>query len=501
MEMSIALPPAGSTTAPMYEQIADQIANQIKSQVLAAGTKLPPERQLAERCGVSRTTAINAYRRLEEMGLVRTRVGSGTYVAEGAGEATAQPMPWHQLLVPAWQSPVSGIIRDLVAMDMPADSVSMATGMPDPKLYPWAVFQAFLAEGSLAMTDLGHIATEGYGPLREALAARHTAAGLAAAAENISVMAGSQQGLYLLAKVFLNPGDYVVVESPTYIGALQIFQAAGARLLTLPASGPLQLDLLEDYLIRYRPKLLYALPTFQNPSGRVMPAAERQALLAVAARHRLAVIEDDPYGDLYYDQAPPPPLKALDKHGGVIYLRTFSKSVFPGLRVGWVVAPEPVVNRLSLEKQYVDLHANNLAQWLLYRFLSSGRFDEHLARVRHEYRLRRDAAAQALRRYAGARLGYEVPSGGFYFWCRLTGNRVTTRSLLTEAGRLGVSVVPGDAFYAGQEGEKEFRLCFTTNDAAMLQEGVKRLVRAIDLAEKSGGPGGRRPLEPLPPII
>ncbi len=500
MEVSIALPPGGTTTAPMYEQIAAQIAAQIKSQVLAAGTKLPPERQLAEQCGVSRTTAINAYRRLEEMGLVRTRVGSGTYVAEGAGETAAPPMPWHQLLVPAWQSPVSGIIRDLVAMDMPADAVSMATGMPDPKLYPWADFQEFLAQGDLAMSDLGHIATEGYGPLREALAARHSAAGVAAKAENVSVMAGSQQGLYLLAKAFLNPGDYVVVESPTYLGALQIFQAAGARLLTLPAAGPLQLDLLEDYLIRYRPKLMYVLPTFQNPSGRVMPAAEREALLALAARHRLAVIEDDPYGDLYYDREPPPPLKALDKHGGVIYLRTFSKIVFPGLRVGWVVAPEPVVNRLSQEKQYVDLHANNIAQWLLYKFIASGRFDEHLARVRREYRPRRDATAQALRRWAGSRLSWVVPEGGFYFWCRLTGARVTTRSLLAEAGRQGVSVVPGDAFYPGTEGDKEFRLCFTTNDEATLQEGVKRLVKAIDLAEKSGGPEGRSGI-PLKPII
>jgi len=493
--------PGPGTKLPMYEQIAGQIAALIKSQALGPGTKLPPERQLAELCGVSRTTAINAYRRLEEMGLVRTKVGSGTYVAEGAGETATPPMPWHQLLVPAWQSPVSGIIRELVAMDMPAGGVSMATGMPDPKLYPWSAFREFLAQGALAMSDLGHIATEGYGPLREALAARHAAAGVAATAGNVSVMAGSQQGLYLLAKIFLNPGDYVIVESPTYIGALQIFQAAGARLLTLPATGPLRLDLLEDYLIRYRPKLMYVLPTFQNPSGRVMPLAERQDLLALAARHRLAVIEDDPYSDLYYDREPPPPLKALDRHGGVIYLRTFSKTVFPGLRIGWVVAPEPVVHRLSQEKQYVDLHANNIAQWLLYRFVASGRLDEHLALVRGEYRLRRDAAAQALRRWAGDRLKYAVPEGGFYFWCRLTSPGVPTRSLLPEAGRQGVSVVPGDAFYPGTEGGREFRLCFTTNDAALLQDGVKRLARAIELAEKNAGAAGVRVAEPPPPII
>ncbi len=500
MEVSIDLKAGeAAATVPMYEQIAAQLAAQIKGQVLTAGTKLPPERQLAEQCGVSRTTAINAYRRLEEMGLVRTRVGSGTYVAEGAGEA-ALPMPWHQLLVPAWQSPVSGIIRDLVAMDAQGTGISMATGMPDPRMYPWAAFQEHLGKGNMAMADLGHIATEGYGPLREALAARDAADGEAAGAENVAVVAGSQQGLYLLAKVFLNPGDYVIVESPTYLGALQIFQAAGARLLTLPAMGPLQLDLLEDYLIRYRPKLMYVLPTFQNPSGRVMPLAERQALLALAARHRLAVIEDDPYSDLFYDQEPPPPLRALDQHGGVIYLRTFSKTIFPGLRVGWVVAPEAVINRLAQEKQYVDLHSNNLAQWLLHRFLAAGELDSHLAAVRREYRQRRDATAHALRRYAGDGLSYAVPSGGFYFWCRLTG-RATTRTLLPEAAREGVSVVPGEAFYPGTEGDKEFRLCYATNDAAGLQEGVRRLARAVAAAEKQGGTARAGAAGPRVPII
>jgi DNA-binding transcriptional MocR family regulator len=500
MDVSIDLTTESAGPEPMYEQIAARIAAQIKSQALGPGTKLPPERQLAERCGVSRTTAINAYRRLEEMGLVRTRVGSGTYVAEGTGEAAAQPMPWHQLLVPAWQSPVSGIIRDLVAMDASA-GVSMATGMPDPRLYPWAAFQGLLGQGSLAMSDLGHIATEGYGPLREALAARHAAAGVPARAENVAVVAGAQQGLYLLAKVFLNPGDYVIVEAPTYMGALQIFQSAGARLLTLPAPGPLQLDLLEDYLIRYRPKLMYVMPTYQNPSGRVMPQPERQALLALAARHRLAVIEDDPYSDLHYDREPPPPLKALDQHGGVIYLRTFSKTVFPGLRVGWVVAPEAVIHRLAQEKQYVDLHSNNLAQWLLYKFAVSGGLNEHLAAVRREYRQRRDAMAQALRRFAGERLSYVVPSGGFYFWCRVTAPGLTARTLLAEAGRQGVSFVPGDAFYPGTEGEREFRVCFATNEAAELQEGIRRLARAVAQAEKGGGQGPRRAAAPLPPII
>jgi DNA-binding transcriptional MocR family regulator len=503
MDMSISAT-AGfdpTTAVPMYRQIANHLAGQIKSRALAPGTKLPPERQLAELYRVSRTTAINAYRRLEEEGLVRTRVGSGTYVAEGPAETSVQPMPWHQFLVPPLNNPLVGILRELVAMDMAEGAISLATGMPDPGLYPWPTFQTLLSGRQLEPADLGYISTEGYYPLREALAARHSRQGAAVKPENVAIMAGSQQGLYLLAKALLSPGDYVVIEAPTYLGALQIFQAAGARLLTLPAGGPLPLDILEDYLVRYRPKLLYLLPTFQNPCGRVMPPTERQALLALAARHRLAIIEDDPYGELYYDQVPPPSLKAHDEHGRVIYLGTFSKIVFPGLRAGWVAGPEAVIHRLSLEKQYVDLHSNNLAQWMLWQFMIDGLFDTHLDRVRAEYRRRRNAMAQALKKHFGDRLSYVVPGGGFYFWCRLADPRISCRELLTEAGRQGVNFVPGDAFYPDGDGRRDFRLCFATKDADSLQEGVRRLARALSVVEKSRGPASGKPARTLAPLI
>lgn len=502
--MDVSINPANgfdpTTATPLYQQIAGHIAAQIRSGTLAPGAKLPPERQLAELYRVSRTTAINAYRRLEEAGLVRTRVGSGTYVAEGPAEAAVQPMPWHQLLVPPLNSPLVGILRELVTMEAGGGLISLATGMPDPELYPWPAFRELLAARTPEGADLGHIATEGYYHLREVLAARQ-AGKEPARAENVAVTAGAQQGLYLLAKVLLNPGDYVIVQTPTYLGALQIFQTMGARLLTLPAGVPLPLDLLEDYLVRYRPKLLYLLPTFQNPCGRVMPLAERQAVLALAARHRLAVIEDDPYSELYYDAEPPPSLKSLDEHGGVIYLGTFSKIVFPGLRIGWVVAPEAVIRRLALEKQYVDLHSNNLAQWLLWQFIAGGRFAEHLGRARAVYRQRRDAMAQALKKQLGERLSYLTPSGGFYFWCRLTDPRLGCRELLAEAGRQGVNFVPGDAFYPDGEGTRDFRLCFATTGAAGLQEGVRRLARALAVVEKSRRTGGGRPTRSLAPLI
>lgn len=495
---------APSSGKPLYLQIAELIAGKIRNQVLLTGTKLPPERELAELFKVSRTTAINAYRRLEEQGLVRTRVGSGTYVAEQSevNTGTSPDVPWLQLFTAYHQTPLSSILRDLVATPAP-DTISMAAGVADPDLYPIDTFTD-LFNKHIARTgraDFGHIHTEGYAPLRQSVAAMLTDKGMAAKPDNIIILSGAQQGLYLLSKVLLEPGDYVIMESPTFIGAIQAFQAAGAKVLSLPAMENLSLSLLEDYLIRYRPKMLYLMPTFQNPTGRTMPLQDRQNLLQLAARHRLVIVEDDPYSDLYYGEVPPPSLKALDTYGGVVYLNTFSKILFSGLRTGYIAASEILINRLALEKQYHDLHSNNIAQWLLQLFLTDGNhLAEHLTLVRQTYKKRRDAMAKALRRLCGDNLDFALPDGGFYFWCRLRQSG-TCRRLLHEAAKNGVSFVPGEAFYTMPTQDSEFRLCFTTNNETALVEGVQRLAKALAQLQKHKKNEPPLAFAPAPPIV
>ncbi len=504
MDISNTIPPAvdPGSGVPVYLQIAEQIAKDIREGRIAPRTKLPPERQLALSCGVSRTTAINAYRKLEEWGLVRMRMGSGTYVDPDSGETEAPPMPWDQILVPRQRTPLSGILRELVSEDISGRTISLSTGMPDPSLYPTEAFTEMPGrwDPRAVSFDLGHIPTEGYPPLRKILAAHHERSGVATTANNIAVVSGSQQGLYLLADILIRPGDFVVVESPTFLGALPVFQAAGARILTLPAPGPLQLDLLEDYLVRYRPKLLYIMPSFQNPSGRVLTPAEREALLALAVRFRLAIIEDDPYGELYYGAPPPPSLWSLDRHDCVIRLGTFSKILFPGLRTGWVAGPEAVIDRLALKKQLVDLHSANLSQLQLAEFLAEGRLDDHLDSVRAEYRKRRDASASALRKWC-AGLTFSEPSGGFYFWCSMKGRTASSRQLLQEAIRQGVSFVPGEAFYPNSEWSPEFRLCFAAHAENNLREGIRRLGKALSLMDRNATGLSRPALHSLQPII
>ncbi|MCG8400819.1 MAG: PLP-dependent aminotransferase family protein [Firmicutes bacterium] len=487
---------------PMYLQIAGIIGEKIQDMVFSDGTRLPPERELAELFGVSRTTAINAYRYLEKQGLVFAREGSGTYVAEvpAARKDGGRRVPWVQLMTPFPKLPLSTMLREILTPNVSGGSMA---GMPDPAFYPVDLLRQIFAGDNKSMdpVDLGHIATEGYDHLRRLVARMLVGRSIETTMENVMITAGSQQALYLIGKAMLEPGDYVVVESPTFIGAHQVFSASGARILGLPVARQFPFSLLEDYLIRYRPKLLYLIPTYHNPTGRLMPENERRELLRLAARHRLVVVEDDPYSELYYDEKPPVSLKGMDAYGGVVYLSTFSKVLFPGLRTGYVVAHPALLNRMAMEKQFIDLHSNNLAQWFLCQFLQSGLLPGHLALVRGEYKKRRNALSKALRRYCGEELFFEAPRGGFFIWCRINRSILSSR-LLQQVFGAGVSFVPGEAFYVHpREGERELRLCFVTQAEKALQESARRLARALAQLKRAGKESAVLANQPVKPIV
>lgn len=470
-----------SANKPLYIQIADTIENLIKNHTFPTGVKLPPERELAKIFGVSRTTAINAYHLLEERQLTTTKIGSGTYVANMSKDTAAEPnIPWSHLFVPSPRNHMSSIIRDIVSTPIDNEYISLAAGMPDPKLYPIDIFKELFKHilDNCAPNDLGYISTFGYEPLRQTLANMLTHNGIISSLENILILSGSQQGLYLLSRCILEQGDYVVMESPTYIGAIQVFQALGVRILTLPSSDTYSLNLLEDFLVRYRPKVFYTIPTYNNPTGHIISKNNRQELLQLASRHRLVIIEDDPYSQLYYDDTPPPALKALDSYDGVVYLGTFSKILMPGLRLGYICGPTPLINRISLEKQYDDLHSNNFTQIALNSFIKEDYLAAHLSMVRKEYKKRRDIITKALHSLMNNEIYYSIPSGGFYLWCKTTSN-LTSSKLLHEALKNGLFFVPGEAFYPVNGGDKNFRLSFASHDSDTLIKGVERLKQVM----------------------
>jgi DNA-binding transcriptional MocR family regulator len=303
----------------------------------------------------------------------------------------------------------------------------------------------------------------------------------------VLVLAGAQQGLDLLVRCLIDPGDTVIVDRPGYLGAIQTFRAAGARLVGWDLVHH-DLDELEDHIVRYRPKLIYTNPAFQNPSGWTMPIRLRRDVLALAGRLRVPIIEDDTYRELYFSGPPPPSLHSLDTQAIVIYLSSFSKVLAPGLRLGWLSAAKPIVEQLALIKQRADPHTQNLAQFVIADLIEDGTFDRHLTELRLEHRRRRDALAAAIRQHAPADLlRWTMPEGGLYFWCRL-GGRLQTAHVLARALAESISFVHGEAFYVDRAGDRELRLCFSTVPAARADDVGRRLGRALAAAHREIAP-------------
>lgn len=471
---------------PLYLQISEQIRDRIRRGELTPGTRLPPERRLAETLGVNRGTVVNAYRELAAGGFVVGRVGHGTVVAtlERSRIAPASgksAIPWEQISTTMSQEPDDPLLRDVMTVSNRSGVISFANGIPSPSLYPVDTIRRLYDEAldAAGQTLLQYCPVEGYPPLRRAVASWMGAGQQSVDPSGILVVAGSHQGLYLIARALLDPGDLVVVESATYLGALQVFQAAGAKLLPIPLdSDGMRVDLIEDLVERRLPKLIYTLPTFQNPSGSIMSLERRRRLLALAARYQIPIVEDDPYGALRYEGDPLPSLYALDEAGTVIHLSTVSKILSPGLRIGWISGPLPIIERLAVLKQIVDLDTNPLAQWVVAAFIERGLLARHLDRLRVEYPRRRDRMLGALERYCRQSMTWSDPTGGFYVWCQLLGGR-RARDLLPEAARRGVVFAPGTSFHPDRMGEATLRLSFAFPDEAAITEGIARLVAAI----------------------
>ena len=469
-----------SSSAPLYRQLEETLAAAISDGRLTPGDRLPSERALADLLGVSRTTTVTAYRELEARGLVRGSTGRGTYVCATAPAGDA-PFAWQGKVATAALRTVDPMLRSLV-QGQDEESISFAGGTPALDLFPVRAFQNRLnrvfEHGFLEALGLGP--TEGQPALRMALAARY-----GVPPEQVMVLAGSQQGLDLIARCLVEPNDVVIVDRPTYLGAIQVFWAAGARMMGWDARRA-DLDELEDLFQRYRPKLLYTNPTFHNPSGRTINLETRRELLTLASRYRTAILEDDPYSSLHLGRVPPPSLHSLDTQGLVIYQGTFSKTLAAGLRVSWIVAPEAIIEQIALVRQRADLFGSGAFQMVLAGMVADGSYDRHIATLRGEHRRRLDAMTTALRHELphGVVTWQEV-EGGLYLWLHAQ-RHLDARILAQQAAASGVEIISGDHFFADGGGRQEFRLCFTRNPPSAIAAGVSRLARAVRSVEALG---------------
>ena len=486
------------SSTPVYQQISQFFKSMIVQGNVAEGWRLPPERTLAKTLGVNRTTILNAYRDLKDSGLVEGHVGRGTSVlplrpAAESPEAGVQPLRWMQLLRHQPIIPWEGLIRDLLQLTERSDVVILSMGLPCHDLVPAELMRRALedviAERGAEVFSSGPC--EGALGFRAALADLMRRRGAGCDPEEILVTSGSQQAIDLIVRVLLEPGDYVVVEEPSYFGALNVFRQAQARLLSVPTDAHgMRTDLLEPILLRYRPKFIYTLPTFQNPSGSLLSLERRRQLVEMAHRFRVPVVEDDVYRDLAYDVEPPPPLKGLDEAGFVVYVSSFSKILAPGLRVGWVAAPRPLVRQLVLAKQLADLHTATPSQLIIERLLGSGALTRHIGDLRQAYRRRRDLLVKALKAEAPEWVTWTVPSGGLHLWCRLPG--VATTALLARAAEEKVSYLPGVPCFVHEPAEQYIRLSFSHCPAEQIPEGVARLMRAVRRMPRPAKAGAAR---------
>ncbi|MFF7732303.1 aminotransferase class I/II-fold pyridoxal phosphate-dependent enzyme [Streptomyces sp. NPDC007984] len=393
----------------------------------------------------------------------------------------AEPLPTHAPVPPlaARARAVGGSpVRDILAVTARPEVINFAGGLPAPELFDAqgiaAAYEAVLAEAPARA--LQYSTTEGEPALRDALAARTTARGLPTGPDDLLVTTGSQQALSLLATALLEPGDTVLVENPCYLAALQAFGFAGARIVAVPGDEHgVDPRALEELVVRERPKLLYTVPTFQNPTGRTLPAERRAAVAALAARRGLWIVEDDPYGELRYDGERVPWIAA---HPGAedrtVLLGSFSKVMAPGLRLGWLRAPGELRRACVVAKQAADLHTPTVNQLAAARYLTDNDLDAHVARVAGVYRERRDAMLSGLAEALPEGSVWQRPEGGMFLWARLPEPYDTT-ALLPQVVRRNVAYVPGAPFYAGTPDRATLRLCFVTQTPEEIEEGLRRL--------------------------
>lgn len=395
--------------------------------------------------------------------------------------------PWEYRFAHRTQKMGSSVIRELLKFTEQPDIISFAGGLPAPEVFPVKEFQeacnrVLVEQGAQA---LQYSTTEGYLPLREMIA-RHTGRySVKITADNIMITSGSQQALDFLGRLFINRGDYIVVESPTYLGALQAWNAYGAQYISIPSDEDgMMVDKLEEAL-RIGPKFIYVLPNFQNPSGSTMSLERRKRLILLADQYGVPIIEDDPYGQLRYDGEHIPSVVYLDSlyrndggegeyTGNVIYLSTFSKLLAPGLRLAWVVAPPKVIRKLVMTKQAADLHTSSFNQHVAYEVAKGGFLDEHVKVIRATYKERRDVMLEMMEEMFPPEVRWTHPLGGMFLWGMMP-EGVDAAELLKEALDRKVAFVPGAAFHPNGGGENTMRLNFSFSSPEVIREGITRL--------------------------
>ncbi|WP_312111840.1 MocR-like pyridoxine biosynthesis transcription factor PdxR [Brevibacillus reuszeri] len=464
---------------PKYQQIIDYIRGRISTGEWPIGSKIPSQRVLAEQFGVNRSTVITALEELMADGLIEGKMGMGTVVVNNTWTllATTPPPDWNEYVKSGLHKPSLTAVRKINQDEFDPDLIQLSKGELSPDIFPLDTMKLVMEKVTRQLGRFGYEEPRGYYPLRQALSEYLRRKGIEASPSSILIVSGALQALQLISVGLLHRGSTVLLEQPSYLYSLHVFQSAGMQL------AGLQMDpygLKPDDIVKRRRQenssILYTIPCFHNPTGILMSESRRAELMRVCEAERLPVIEDDIYRELWIEAPPPPPLKARDKHGHVLYVGSLSKTLTPGLRIGWVVGPEPVIERLSDLKMQTDYGASSLSSRVAAEWLASGLYEEHMGEVREQLKIRRAAVIAALQKHLHDLATWEVPQGGFLIWLKIN-DKLSMMELFGKALRHGILLNPGNIY--GQEPEGYLRISYGYASLEDLETGIERLGEII----------------------
>lgn len=471
---------------PLYQQLAAALEKRIRAEGVRAGQRLPASRQLATRLGVNRATVTNAYASLVEQGLAHSHVGQGTFVAEARSEPGSNfEIRFSRAII---ESASAAAQAGFSATS--GNSVDFAALVPDEELFPVERFRIvlndILATGGKHLLQYG--AATGYPPLRSYIAERLRSRGVAVDEGNVLIVNGSQQGLDLVCRALIDPDDVVCVERPTYSIVPALLRHHHAEVVGIPMTpSGIDLQTARSVFVQRRPKFLFTMPTFHNPTGITMSRKAREELVELALACSVPIVEDDfDSAALRFSGQQVPPLKALDRSGCVVHIGTFSKGLFPGLRLGWVVGSEKVIDTIARAKLFSDYYSPPLLQAAALEFCRRGYYDEHIEKLSAIYSAKARTLSDSLKNHLPAQVAWSPPEGGYAFWVSLP-DAVSAADLARQAAAQGVLIAPGRSFFDGEGGEHQFRLSISKVPLEQIDGGIRVLGRIIESSLKSLG--------------
>lgn len=470
---------------PLHQQVENYVKKKISNGEWAVGTKLPSQRSLAAGLRVNRSTVITALEELASLGLIEGRRGGGTKVINNTWGLVAKKKPadWGNYVEAGRYKPNLPMIQKINQAEFFPDIIRMGTGELSSALLPNERLAGLFKNVPSRLLSLGYQEPKGDIHLREEISRYLMGIGIKTAPSAILVVSGALQALQLISIGLLDYGSTLLLEKPSYLYSVHVFQSLGMRLVGLPIdSEGMQPGKLGDYKKQYQGAIVYTIPSFHNPTGAVMTEKRRWELLAVCGQERLPIIEDDVYRDLWLDASPPRTLKSLDQSGNVLYIGSLSKVLSPGLRIGWVVGPEPVIDRLADIKMQSDYGSSSLSQWAAEEFLRTGLYEEHACFVREKLKERRDYLAELLDSHFSDIAIWQIPAGGFYVWLKLL-PKIDPHLLFENALKQGVLLNPGVLYDRGARQYLRLSYAYATPDET---EKAIRILRklVIELARE-----------------